>query len=84
MPSSYPSLLLYALDRAGPSRGPPMGTFTAVGDLGSGMGARIMGIILPLTSYKVMFLCRTLTGAAHFFYFYLLLREKGGDRNANL
>ena len=80
----YPSLLIYALDRAGPSRGPAMGTFTAIADLGSGMGAMIMGIILQLTGYRVMFLCLILTGVINFLYFYFFVRKKGGIPNAHL
>ncbi|MGA2518919.1 MAG: MFS transporter [Thermodesulfobacteriota bacterium] len=72
----YPCLLAYTLDRAGSARGPAMGTFTALTDLGAGMGAVMMGIILQLTSYPVMFLCLALTGIINFFYFYFAVRKK--------
>ena len=72
----YPALVAYALDHARSSPGPAMGTFTAVADLGSGMGSVIMGIILQLTSYQTMFLCLTLTGVVNLLYFHFLIRKK--------
>jgi MFS family permease len=72
----YPSLVAYTIDRAGSSRGPAMGTFTALTDLGAGMGAVIMGIILQLTNYTIMFLCLALTGVINFVYFYFAVRKK--------
>ncbi len=73
-----PSLVAYVLDRAGSSRGPAMGTFTAIGDLGTGLGPVIMGIILRWTSYPVMFLCLALTGIINLIYFYFFVRKKEG------
>ncbi len=72
----YPTLVAYALDHARSSPGPAMGTFTAIADLGSGMGSVIMGIILQLTNYMTMFLCLTLTGIINFLYFYFTIRKK--------
>jgi MFS family permease len=72
----FPSLLAYTIDLAGSNRGPAMGTFTALTDLGAGMGAVIMGIILQLTNYTVMFLCLALTGIINFLYFYFAVRKK--------
>jgi len=66
----------YVIDRAGSSRGPAMGTFTALTDLGAGMGSVIMGIILELTNYPIMFLCLALTGVINLFYFYFTVRRK--------
>ena len=80
----YPTLVAYALDRAGSSRGPAMGTFTAIADLGAGLGSVIMGIVLQLTSYPMMFLCLALTGVINLLYFYFSIRKKGGARYANL
>jgi MFS family permease len=80
----YPTLVAYALDRAGSSRGPAMGTFTAVADLGAGLGSVIMGIVLQLTSYPIMFFCLALTGVINLFYFYFSIRKKGRSRHANL
>ena len=74
----FPALVAYALDVAGPSRGPAMGTFTAASDLGVGLGAVIMGIILRFTSYPTMFLCLALTGIINLSYFYFFVRKKKG------
>ncbi len=72
----YPSLVAYAIDRAGSARGPAMGTFTALTDLGAGLGAVMMGVILQLTNYPIMFLCLAFTGVINFFYFYFAVRKK--------
>jgi MFS family permease len=71
-----PSLVPYALDRAGSSPGPVMGTFTAISDLGISLGAVIMGIVLQITSYRIMFLCLAFTGILNLNYFYFFVREK--------
>ena len=80
----YPSLLAYTIDRAGSSRGPAMGTFTALTDLGAGMGAVIMGIILQLTDYSTMFLCLAFIGVINLLYFHFFVRKRAGNRHANL
>ena len=63
----FPSLLLLAIEQAGPAHGPAMGTFTALADLGMGLGPMIMGSILQITSYPVMFSCLVLTAVINFF-----------------
>lgn len=80
----YPTLVAYATDVAGLSRGPAMGTYLALSDFGAGMGAVIMGIILQFTSYRIMFLCLALTGVINLLYFDHAVRKKGGRRDANL
>jgi MFS family permease len=72
----YPALVAYTIDRAGSSRGPAVGTFTALTDLGAGMGSVIMGIILQLTNYPIMFFCLALTGVINLLYFYFAVRKK--------
>lgn len=72
----YPTLVAYALDHVKTSLGPAMGTFSAIADLGSGLGSVIMGIILQLTNYSIMFLCLTLTGMINLFYFYFVVRKR--------
>lgn len=71
-----PSLMAYALDRAGSSRGPAIGTLTAIGDLGVALGPVIMGIILRWTSYPIMFLSLALTGVINLIYFYFFVRNQ--------
>jgi MFS family permease len=73
----YPSLLIYAIENAGSAQGPAMGTFTALADLGTGIGPMIMGIILQWTSYPIIFSCLTLTGVINFLYFYYAIGKKG-------
>ncbi len=72
----YPALVAYALDRAGSSRGPAMGTFTALTDLGAGMGSVIMGIVLQWTNYPIMFSCLAFTGIINLLYFYFAIRKR--------
>ena len=76
----YPSLVAYTIDHAGSSRGPAMGTFTALTDLGAGIGAVMMGVILELTNYTVMFLCLGFTGIINFVYFNLAIRKKTKEK----
>ncbi len=71
-----PSLVAYVVERAGSSRGPAIGTFTALGDLGIALGPAIMGIVVRLTSYPVMFFCLALTGIINLSYFYFFMRKK--------
>jgi len=72
-----PALVAYTLDRVGSSRGPVIGTFTAVSDLGISLGPVIMGIIIHTASYQIMFLCLALTGIINLSYFYFFVRQKG-------
>ncbi|MEI9475317.1 MAG: MFS transporter [Deltaproteobacteria bacterium] len=72
-----PSLMLYALDRGGSSPGTVMGTFLAITDLGMCLGPVIMGIIIRLTSYPIMFLCLALIGIINLNYFYFFVRKRG-------
>jgi MFS family permease len=74
----YPSLLIYAIEKSGSARGPAMGTFTALSDLGTGLGPMIMGLILQWTNYSIMFLCLALTGFINLLLFYAIL-NKGRD-----
>jgi len=71
----YPSLFIYAIEKSGSARGPAMGTFTALADLGTGIGPMIMGLILQWTSYPIMFFCLALTGVINFLFFYTLLKK---------
>ena len=80
----YPSLIAFATDLVGSSRGPAIGTYLALSDLGAGMGSVIMGIILQWTSYPIMFLSLAFTGAINLLYFDHAVRKKGGRRDANL
>ena len=72
----FPVLTAYTLDLTPASRGPAMGTFMALDDFGIGLGPVIMGIVLSLTSYPVMFLCLGFTGLINIIYFYFFERKK--------
>jgi MFS family permease len=72
----FPVLTAYTLDLTAASRGPAMGTFMALDDLGLGLGPVIMGIVLSLTNYPVMFLCLGFTGLLNLSYFYFFVRKK--------
>ncbi len=73
---AYPMLLALALDHAGPARGPAMGTFTAFSDLGVGLGAIIMGMVLSVANYRTMFLSLSLIGLINLSYFALFVRKE--------
>jgi len=72
----FPSLVAYVLDRVGSSRGPAMGTFTVISDLGTCLGPVIMGIVLHFTNYQIMFLCLALVGIINLNYFCFFVRKK--------
>jgi len=54
-----------------------MGTFTALADLGAGIGPMVMGMILERTNYPMMFFSLTLIGVVNFLYFRHTIRIKG-------
>ena len=70
-----PTLMVYALDE-GSSSGTAMGTFQAISDVGLCLGPVIMGVVLRLTSYPIMFLCLTLTAILNLSYFYVFVKRK--------
>jgi MFS family permease len=70
-----PAIMAYTLDRSGASRGPAIGTYTAFSDLGMSLGPVITGIIIPLTSYPVMFLFLGIMGVVNLVYFYFFVME---------
>jgi MFS family permease len=71
----YPSLVVYAVESSGSARGPAMGTFTALADLGAGIGPMILGVILEWTNYPIMFLSLALIGVINFLYFDYTVRK---------
>ncbi|MBP1719267.1 MAG: arabinose efflux permease family protein [Deltaproteobacteria bacterium] len=72
----YPFLTIHVIENAGLERGPAMGTFTALADLGSGLGPMLMGFVLEKFSYPVMFGCLIFTGVINLFYFYWAIAKK--------
>jgi MFS family permease len=72
----YPSIFIDAIDHSGSAQGPAMATFTALADLGAGMGPMIMGAVLQWTNYSIMFFCLTLTGVTNLLYFYFVIAKR--------
>ncbi len=73
---TLPSLMACTLDRADSSRGPAMATFTGGMDLGMTLGPVMMGIVIHLSSYPIMFLCLALIGLMNLGYFYFFVRKR--------
>jgi MFS family permease len=72
----FPTMVVYTVERAGADRGPAMGTFTAASDLGVGVGAVAMGVVLRFTNYPVMFLCLAFTALMSFGYFHHFMKNR--------
>ena len=71
-----PAILTYIVDRAGSSKGPAIGMYMLLSDLGLGLGPVIMGIVIRLSNYPTMFLCLAFTGVINLIYFVLFVRER--------
>jgi len=72
----YPASMAYAFEYAGSSGGAAIGTIRALMDLGLAIGPIIMGIIIPLTGYRVMFLCLALVCLINLLYFQFYVRKR--------
>jgi predicted MFS family arabinose efflux permease len=72
----YPSLVAYSIDLAGSSRGPAIATYMTLSDFGIGIGSVVMGIVLQMTNYTVMFLCLSLIGVIDLIYFYFVITKR--------
>jgi MFS family permease len=71
-----PAILAYILDRTGSSKGPAIGMYMLLSDLGLGLGPLMMGIVIRLSSYPTMFLSLALTGVINLFYFCFFVRKR--------
>ncbi len=71
-----PMALAYALECSGSSDGAAVGTFRAISDLGFGLGPVVMGIIVPLTGYPVMFRSLALICLINLCYFQFYVRKR--------
>ena len=71
-----PVSMAYGLEYSGSSDGAAVGTFRAISDLGLGLGPVIMGIIIPLTGYRIMFLCLALVCLINLCYFQFYVRRR--------
>jgi len=74
----YPALAVLTLERTDSSPGPAMATFSALDELGTGLGSVVAGIILRLSGYPMMFFCLAFIGMLNIVYFYFFVRK--GER----
>ena len=72
----WPASMAYAFDYAGSSGGTAIGTLRALADLGLALGPVIMGLIIPLTGYRAMFLCLALVCVINLNYFQFYVRKR--------
>jgi MFS family permease len=72
----FPASMAYALEYASSSGGTAVGTFRALSDLGVTVGPAIMGIILPFTGYRIMFLSLAFVFFINLCYFQFYVRKK--------
>jgi MFS family permease len=71
-----PAFMTYSFEYAGSSDGAAVGTFRAFSDLGQALGPVVMGIIIPLTGYQIMFLCLALICLINLCYFQFYVRKR--------
>ena len=71
-----PAILSCVLDVAGSSKSPAIGTYMLLSDFGLGLGPVIMGIVIGLSSYPIMFLCLAFTGVINLVFFYFFVRKR--------
>jgi MFS family permease len=73
----FPVSMAYAFDYAGSSGGTAVGTFRALMDLGMALGPMVVGLIIPLTGYRAMFLCLAFICLINLTYFQFYVRKRG-------
>ena len=71
----WPASMAYAFEYAGSSGGAAIGTLRALADLGLALGPVIMGLIIPHTGYRAMFLCLALVCVINLGYFQFYVRK---------
>ena len=71
-----PACMAYALEFAGSSSGAAVGTFQALTDLGMALGPVVMGLIIPVTGYPIMFLCLAFIYLIDMCYFQFYVRKR--------
>jgi MFS family permease len=77
-----PVTLSYALEYAGSSDGSAVATYQASMDLGMALGPVTMGIIIPFTGYRILFLFVAFVYLTDWAYFQFFHRTRGrGRRN---
>jgi len=76
----YPATIAHALEYAGSSSATAVSTLRAIMDLGLALGPVIMGIVLPLINYRIMFLLLALICLADTIYFQFYVRKKRPEK----
>jgi predicted MFS family arabinose efflux permease len=69
-----PAAMAYALEYAHSSDGTAVGTYQALGDLGTSLGPPAMGVVVSVAGYKTTFLCLALICLLNIGYFRLIVR----------
>jgi len=72
----FPALVAYTVDCVDSARGPAVGTFTAISDFGMALGPVIMGSVVHLTNYQIMFLSLVLMGLINLSFFYFFVKKR--------
>jgi MFS family permease len=71
----FPTAMAYALEYAGSSDGTTVGTFRAISDLGSALGPVTVGLIVPVTGYRMMFTALAFVCLVNLCYFQFYVRK---------
>lgn len=78
----FPATMAYALDNAGSSGGTAVGTLRVLTDSGLSLGPVLMGLLIPLTGYRIMFFCLAFLYVAVIAYLRLYLHKRtDGNKN---
>jgi len=72
----FPVAMAYSLEYAGSSDGTTVATYQAFMDSGIALGPVIMGIIIPLTGYRIMFFVLAFICLANLCYFQFFLKKR--------
>jgi MFS family permease len=71
-----PATMTYAFEYAGSSDGTAVGTFRSLTDSGAALGPMIMGVLIPVTGYRGMFLCLAFVCFIDLGYFQFYVRRR--------
>ena len=78
-----PAIMAYSFEYTGSSSGPAVGTFQAFMDFGIAVGPLVMGLILPFTGYRMMFVCLALVYVSSLLYFQFYVRGHKARRSGD-
>jgi predicted MFS family arabinose efflux permease len=72
-----PASMAYALEYAGSSGGTSVGTYQALGDMGTALGPATMGVVVSLAGYRTMFFCLAMLCLLNMGYFWFFVTKRG-------